>query len=204
MALATRSPSWYKESMTIPLDIIRTSGRAPSVITAEVLRPLEPGDIAILNEDRAVKAPPLARLRERHHALARNIASGMKHGEAAAICGYDISRVSILMGDPTFRNLVEFYREDVNRSYAQLHETLSGLAVDAAVELRERIEDNPESLSSGMLNEIVKMAADRTGFGPSSKQEVSVNVNIASRLEEARKRVALRTLELERVKDEQG
>ena len=162
-------------------------------IAAEVVRELNVADVALLQSERGIKPQPLARLRERHHALARNLASGMAPGVAAAICGYELSRVSILQGDPTFRELVEFYREDVNRTYAQVHETLSGLAVDAAIIIRERMEDEPEKIPTSMLAELVKMGADRTGNGPSSKQEVNVNFNLANRLEEARKRIAQRS-----------
>lgn len=182
--------------MTIPLDIIRTTGRAATPVTAEVLRPLEEADLVLLGEEKGSKPPPLQRLRERHHALARNLASGMSEENAAAICGYDRSRVSILKSDPAFKELLLFYRKEVDAQYVQLHEVLSGMAVDAAVVLRERLEDDPEAIGTKTLIEITKMAADRTGHGPSSKQEVQVNVNLASRLEEARKRIASRTIDV--------
>lgn len=182
--------------MTAPLDIIRTSGRAAKPLEIEFVRALEPADLPLLQLERGTTPSPIKRLRERHHALARNLASGMTESDAAAICGYDIARVSILKGDPTFRELIEFYREDVTKQYAQLHETLAGMSLDAALLLRERLEEKGEDIAIDKLIEVVKMGADRTGFGPSSKQEVNVNVNLASRLEEARKRVAQRTLEL--------
>jgi hypothetical protein len=182
--------------MNVPLDIVRLTGRAPVQIEAEVLRELNAADLVLLATERGVKPTPIMRLRERHHALARNLASGMTDGEAAAICGYELSRVSILKGDPTFKELVLFYREDVKRAYAQVHEVLSGMAVDAAIIIRERMEDTPDELSSSLLTEIVKMSADRTGYGPSSKQEVNVNFNLANRLEEARKRIAARAIDL--------
>lgn len=188
--------------MTLPLDIIHTSGRAAIPVEVELIRPLMAADLAALDAPRNTSPSPIKRLRERHHALARNIASGMKHTDAAAICGYDISRVSILMGDPTFKELVAFYAEDVNKQYAQLHETLSGLAMDAALVLRERLEDEPEKVSTDKLTEIVKMAADRTGHGPTMRQELNVNVGISARLAEARKRIAERTIDLQVNKDE--
>ncbi len=182
--------------MTIPLDIVRTKGRAPVAVHSAVTRELNASDIVLLGGEKGSRAKPLVRLRERHHALARNIASGMKESDAAAISGYDLSRVSILKGDPAFKELIEFYREDVTRAYANLHEVLAGMSLDAALIMRERMEDDPDKLKSEIVLDIMKSGADRTGYGPSSTQQVNVNVNLASRLEEARKRIASRTIEL--------
>lgn len=185
--------------MDLPLDIVGTAARAP--LFAEADRPLAEADLVLLGTERGTKAPPLKRLRERHHALARHIASGMQYKDAAAICGYELSRVSILLADPSFKELVEFYSADVKRRYAAMHDVLAGLSLDAALLIRERLEEHGEEIPITTLNELVKMGADRTGTGPSSKQEVNVNVNLASRLEEARKRVASRTIDLQPIKD---
>jgi hypothetical protein len=185
--------------MDLGLDIFRTSGRAAQQPMAEVVRELGLADIHLLGTDRGVKAPALKRLSQRHHALARNLAAGMRDAEAALITGYDISRISILKADPQFQELMEFYRADVDRAYADLHERLAGLSVDAADELTRRLEDAPEDVSTGQLLEIMKSTADRTGHGPSSKSEqtLNVNVNLATRLEAARRRIAeRRTIDL--------
>lgn len=187
--------------MDLPLDIVRTRGRAIKRLTAVVVRPLMAEDMQRLGEEeRSTQPPLLKRLRERHHALARMLAAGHPDGVAAAICGYDVSRVSILKADPTFRNLMEFYREDVNRQYADVHSQLAGMSLDALIMLRERMEEREgeEELSTNQLLEIARMGADRTGFGPATKAEVNVNVNLADRLQEARKRLAERTIELKR------
>ncbi len=179
--------------MSDVLNLVRTNGRAEAPLTHSLLREMTAADVELSHLELGVKAPNLVkRLTDRHHALARNLAAGMKVGEAAAICGYDISRVSILQGDPTFQELLVFYRENVDAKYAQLHETLAGLSVDAAIELRERLENAPEDLTPGQLIEITKMAADRTGHGPSTTANVNINVGIAKRMEEARRRVAAR------------
>lgn len=189
--------------MTIPLDIVKVKGRSSVPIQAEALRELTRADLALLEAERGVQKPKaLVRLRERHHALARNLAGGMKESDAAAMCGYDLARVSVLKGDPAFQELISFYRESVDAAYANLHEVLAGMSLDAALIIRERMEDEPDKLKTDQLADIVKMGADRTGHGPSSTQQVNVNVNLASRLEEARKRIASRTLELTANKDE--
>lgn len=182
--------------MDVGLDIFRTTGRAAKPCTATRVRELDESDLVLLGEEKGSKAPALKRLGERHHALARALASGMAPGEAAIVCRYDSSRVSILLDDPAFRELLVFYRESVNEKYLGLHEQLGGLAGDAAEELADRLEQEPEKFSVGQLMEVVKMGADRTGHGPqSSTTNVNVNVDLASRLQEARKRVAARTIE---------
>lgn len=166
-------------------------------LTWAVVRPLTRADLALLSTEKDVKAPSLVkRLSERHHSLARALAGGMTPAQAAAMTGYVISRVSILQGDPAFRELVEFYRGEVTARFVEVHELLAGVTTDALLELRERLEEGPEKFKVAELLEISKMGADRTGNGPSSKQEVNVNVNLANRLEEARKRVAQRTIDV--------
>lgn len=178
-------------------DTLRTTGRAAKPISAVLVRELDEADLVLLGEERGVKAAPLKRLSERHHALARCLAQGMTSGDAAINCGYVASRVSVLQADPAFQELVHFYRQDVNSKYLDMHGILAGLSIDAAMELRERLEADAEveekKLSVTALIELTKLGADRTGFGPQSSQ-LNVNVDLAGRLEAARKRVAQRQL----------
>lgn len=171
----------------------RTRGRAAKALHFAEVRELDACDIGLLGAEKGSKAPPLKRLGDRHHALARCLASGMSEADSAMACGYVGSRVSILKADPAFRELLEFYREDTDRAYRDMHERLAGLSRDAADELHGRLEEDMQAeekkISVGQLLEITKMGADRTGHGPSSNQNVNVNVGIASRLEQARRRV---------------
>jgi hypothetical protein len=181
----------------MPNDVFRLNGRASHVVTAVQVRPLDDADVALMMEERGTKPPPLKRLSERHHALARCLASGMEDGDAAITCGYVASRVSILKADPAFQELLAFYRQGVESKYLDMHEILAGLSKDAGMELRERLEAEAQAeektLSIGSLIELTKLGADRTGFGPQSSQ-LSVNVDLAGRLQAARERVALRRL----------
>lgn len=178
-------------------DVFRVNGRASRPLSAVQVRELDSCDVALLAEEKGSKAPPLKRLSERHHALARCLASGMSDGDAAITCGYVLSRVSILKADPAFQELLAFYRADVNSKYLDMHGVLAGLSLDAAMELRERLELDIESgektISVGQLMELTKLGADRTGYGPQSSQ-LNVNVDLAGRLEAARKRVEQRRL----------
>ena len=186
----------YDRRMEMDASVFRTRGRAARPVVATVSRELVPADIAALSEEKGSEPTALKRLSDRHHALARNLASGMEPGEAALISGYVVSRVSILQNDPAFKELVNFYRQEVSFQYRDLHERLSGLALDAADELANRLEEEPDKISLGQLLEITKMGADRTGFGPqSSTTNLNVNVDLAGRLQRARERVAQRQLE---------
>lgn len=183
--------------MDLDLDSIRTTGRARRSVSAEVVRALDTTDLVLLTEEKGSKPSALKRISERHHALARLLAQGTPPGEAGIITGYDASRVSILQADPSFKELVVFYRQDVNREAADLRKEMFGLSVDATRALRDRLEDSIEDFSVGQLLEVAKMGADRTGHGPSSTTtNLNVNVDLANRLEAARKRVADRKFQV--------
>lgn len=196
--LASPGASCYHRRMDQPLDIpFRTRGRAAKSLVFAEVRALDAADLSLLGEEKGSRAPALKRLGDRHHALARCLASGMTEADAALACGYVGSRVSILKSDPAFKELLAFYRDDTDRAYRDMHERLAGLSRDAVDELHTRLEEDMQAeekkISVGHLLEIAKMGADRTGHGPQSSQNVNVNVGIASRLEAARRRVADRS-----------
>ena len=193
----TAASLWYGGCMDISLPApFRTTGRAERPVSAALVRELDEADIAALGTERGTKAPPLKRIGDRHHALARSLASGMSSGEAAIVCGVSPSRVSILLDDPAFQELLTFYRREVNEAYRGLHERLAGISLDAADLLQDQLEADMEKeveerkLSPNQLMEIMKTGADRTGFGPqSSSTNVNLNVDLAGKLEAARLRV---------------
>lgn len=184
--------------MDLELADFRTRGRAAKVLAPIVVRDLRPEDFALLSVERGIEPPPIQKLRARHHTLARLIAQGTSVPDCSAITGYSGSRISILLGDPTFTELVSYYAGLVEEKYLDTHARLGELTTDAAELLRERMEDpeTAKAITVGQLTEIIKLGADRTGFGPTTTQNTNVTVGFASRLEEARKRVAQRTLEL--------
>lgn len=176
--------------MDLDLDTIRTRGRAAQPLTASLARELTEADIAALSAEKGSKAPALKRISDRHHALARAISSGMPQGEAALMCGYDISRVSILCADPAFQQLLSFYRDEKDKAFRSVQDKLAGLASDVLDEIQTRVEDEPEKITTAQLLQIASFAADRSGNGPaSSTTNVNLNVGLADRLEAARRRV---------------
>lgn len=150
----------------------------------------------LLTKAEVAEAPNgLRRLTHRHHALAKALAQGMTNIDAALVCGYAPGTVSALKTDPTFLELVKKYQSDVNFVYRGIHESLIGLAKDSMDEIAARLENEPEKIPLPQLMEITKLAADRAGFGPASKTETNVNVNIGSRLDEARERARQKAIE---------
>jgi hypothetical protein len=172
------------------LDLVSLTsrGRKPSPQVAEVVRSADEADLASL----ALPAPgalEIKRLSERHHGLARALARGIPPGEAAVMYGYEPSRVSILQASPAFVELLSFYREKVDAEFADFASQMGGLAADAVGILRDRLEADPDAATLGQLLEIAKFGADRTGFGPQAKTEVTVKTELGSRLMAARQRL---------------
>lgn len=151
-------------------------------------RPLRESDLVLLQTSAAVQPITLKKVTQRHHSLARLLASGVAPGEAAAITGYDNARVSVLQGDPAFRELVEFYTERANEVFRDTLEQVSGLSQDVIAEIRDRLEDDPASFTNTELRQLLEGTLDRSGHGPRSTQVQEININLASRLDEARRR----------------
>lgn len=174
---------------------IRTRGRASIPLDATAVGQLTQADLALLQEEKGSQSSAIKRISDRHHTLARCLAEGQSEQEAAINSGYVLSRVSVLKADPAFQELLSFYRKDVNRQYLDVHAKLAGVSGDALNEIQERLENEPEKISLGALIDLAKMGADRTGFGPqSSSTQLNINVDMATRLEAARKRVEARRL----------
>lgn len=180
--------------MELDIDIaglgLRTSGRASKPLSFSHSRDLGPDDLERLEEPRGSTAPSIKKLRERHHALARLLAAGVAPSEASLMCNYSMSRISILLSDPSFKELLTLYREGAKERYFDGHQAMAELHLDSIEELRERLEEEPESFSHGQLMELAKLTADRTGLGPSTKTEVDVKIGLADKLAAGRKRVA--------------
>lgn len=174
--------------MDIDLDMLRVRGRSEREVGCEVVREIEEADLVRLEGEGRSEPGRLKRLSERHHAAARHMASGISLFEISVMTGYTAPHLSILKNDPSFRELVSFYKEKADALYADMHTRLAGLSVDAIDELRERLEEDPKSIGTAALMEMTKMGADRTGHGPSSTN-IQINTGMAQRLEAARRRV---------------
>jgi len=137
-------------------------GRPAKALEAAVVRDINVADLELAAvTERNSQPPALKRITDRHHALARLLASGTKEGEAALILGMDGSRVSILKNSPAFVELLDLYRGEVDREFATTLDHMAGLSRDALIELRERLEDTPEKFSNRELLSVVNDMVDR-------------------------------------------
>ena len=102
--------------------------------------------------DKVAERPSsIKRIRDHHHQIARLIAQGRRTTEVAKEVGYSISRISILKGDPAFRQLIEMYRTN----YSQLDEIVyadvkkkAALLLANSLDLRnDQYEEDPDSIT---------------------------------------------------------
>ena len=143
-------------------------GRKPIPLALQVVRPLNGADMAILMNppELGVSAPPLMKLRDAHHFVARLLAEGRRPVEVALITGRCQSNISILQNDPAFKELIEVYRTEKNAVYLDVHQRLATLGLTAVAELQERLEDKPESFTNPQLLDLVTETMDRTEAPP--------------------------------------
>lgn len=147
--------------------------------------------MALLATERGIQPTQIQRLSERHHALARCLAAGLSVADACAVTGYTPSRVSILKGDPSFEELIAFYQGGKAELVLDIGQKMLQNAKEAAAILGERLEEKPDEFAPDTLLDIQKAGADRNGHGPSSRTtNVNVHVNLADRLQAARKRAS--------------
>lgn len=150
-------------------------------------RELSPADIEDMPKQTTVS--PVKMIHTRHHKLARLLAGGETNAAAAIQCGITPVRVNQLLKDPSFKELVTFYRERVDAAYIDLHEKLADLAGMSMDAIISRLDENPDDFTPDQLVAISKMGADRVGHGPSVKQEHSHTIDIGARLDAARRRL---------------
>jgi hypothetical protein len=166
-------------------------GRPPKVVRAEIVRGLKPEDLQGLAIDRGVRPPALKRLTEMHHLIARLIAEGEAGHAIALATGYSQSRISILKSDPAFQELVAQYAADVDDVRREYFVDTTAKLVAIRNDGLERIHEN---ILDGVLDprdtlDAVKMALDRSGYGPASKsQTTNLNVNYADVMANSRAR----------------
>lgn len=167
-------------------------GRTQKEVSVEFVRELTVADLKTPATQVQTSAP-IKQLRDTHHALARLLATGMGEAEASLQTGYSPSRISILKADPTFRELLEFYRARGEESVADFRERMALVGMTALAEIRDRLEEKPEEFNNTQLRELVRDLADRTGHAPEKaggSTSVTINVGLSERMQAARERTA--------------
>ncbi len=146
------------------LDFIAERKRPRKELQLEVVRELTLEDLEELRTPGPAAVVPinLDRIREIHHVQARLLAEGRKLSAVAAIVGTSVARLKQLELDPTFQELVSYYRDQVTIKYLDVHEKLAlglGMAVE---ELVRRLEEAPEEFSNNQLRLLVETLGDRS------------------------------------------
>lgn len=169
--------------MDITLDDLRAGG--PTIGEA---RPVTAEDLVMLRDRPKAGAPPRKKLRYRHHALARALASGMREGAAAVVTGFAPVTVSILKQDPAFKELMTFYATEEGRGFDAVRAQLLGVGQKFVEEIERRVSEAPDELTMRDLRETGTLLLDRAGFGPaqSSTHEVHIHAGLADALKASR------------------
>jgi hypothetical protein len=152
------------EALHAMLDFIPRRGSGlPAGVSISYARDLAPADLATLVSGAiGSTTPPIARLKQTHHNIARLLADGSKAVEVSAITGYSQSRISILQRDPAFAELVAYYREQAHAQYVDVHSRLAEVGLGALYELRERLDETPETFTHKELIAVMESTMDRS------------------------------------------
>lgn len=162
-------------------------GPRPRAVAGEcvMVRELGEGDLDVL---RSPGLPSTAgpkgpmRIRHTHHLLAQQIAKGHSMAECALITGYAPATISVMKGDPTFRELVAFYTAEAARVFSVGLERMQALGLSSLDELQRRLEEAPDDWSKRELMELVELMMIKgrpqagQGLGPAGGPGVSINV----------------------------
>lgn len=168
---------------------ISSFAEAKPIITCTIEAILEPSDLAALasgalkqeaTEAAAAHVPTalpevddptdLKKLRERHHSVARLIASGQSNTMVAALTNYTPAYLSVLLNNPSMQELVEMYRVQLGAPGAVVAEKLRTVGLEAVAKLATKLEAG--ELDPNHLLGLAKLGLDRSGHGPSSTQHV--------------------------------
>ena len=150
--------------------------RGQAKASPSVVREIAPEDLPkILASPAAPPAErPVLRIRHQHHMVAKLLAEGRSLVEVGQITGYTPARIGQLKNDPSFQELLEHYKSQATEKWLNVHERVAALGISITEELQERLENCPEDFSNEELRKLAESLLDRSGFGPSSKKEVSV------------------------------
>lgn len=157
-------------------DLIPSRGAVSEPLLLEVERQLTARDLDRLSEAPKVSVPILQKLRATHHKQAQLLASGKSVKEVAAIVGCTPQRLVQLQVDPTFCELVTYYRDQqmamMLQDSARLADKIVDLGELAVDELMERLEDEAKrkSMRTGDVRQIAEFAMDRTVAPPKQAQ----------------------------------
>ncbi len=120
----------------------------------------------------------LDQYRERHHSVARLVAIGATQDLIRRQTGISFRRITILMADPSFKELVAGYRERVDEAWNRNVDTYLDLGMGNMIQTEAMIQDQleeadevGEKLPLLTLNRLSQDRADRFGYPKTSQVE---------------------------------
>lgn len=179
-----------------------TGRRASAPLQMAFLRELTEGDLELVLHPPGIglDVVPILRIKNTHHTAARLIAEGKRNIEVSAITGYSPAWVSTMQRDPSFKELVAYYRENAEAQFIDFHARLAALGLATLEELQDRLEVEPDKFSNRELLEMAEMALDRSvtpgakGGGAGQGQGAPAVVSITFVTPEPRERPGLGTV----------
>lgn len=147
----------------------------------DLVRELTPDDIMRVGTGGTLAHKPLQSIRAIHHRLAQLLAAGHKHQLVAQMTGSSTARISKLIADPTFQELMSFYQDQMGTKEIddgiRIQEKLKTVAETALDELTHRLEDEDlrAAMPAGELRQIVQLGADRTVAPPKASVQLTQN-----------------------------
>ncbi len=168
------------------LNLVR---RRPDAAKILEVRELTFADLSRLH--RPVAKKRLKTIRDSHHNIARRIAAGQSHTQISREVGCSLMRIQTLNDDPTFIELTNQYRAEVNAIWREHIDAFAELAISNMTKAERQIADalddadaTAEPVPLSLLTRITADRMDRFGHG---KHTTSTNVNVgfAAKLEAA-------------------
>lgn len=159
-------------------DLLPTRAAVAS-LTMTIVRELDMDDLKLLLDAPPVGIAPLQRVKIIHRRTAELLASGRKISEVAAIVGSTPGRLTQLMRDPSFLELVGYYEDQfmvtAMDDTQRLRTKVTDIAEMAADELLERLDDpdRRRRMSDDAVRRTMETALDRTVLPPKSTTPVS-------------------------------
>lgn len=116
---------------------------------------------------------PLQSFSNTHHRIAQLLSMGMDPGRVAVICRVSREHISRLQSDPLFAEALAMYQDQVACEFTTVVQEMAALHEDVVVEIRNRLMENPKSVTIKELRELFVSLSDRVGHGPTSSHNVN-------------------------------
>jgi DNA-binding CsgD family transcriptional regulator len=151
----------------------------PEIEAVTVMTPVEAASLVEQEESRRYTPKVVVNatgvMRARHHQIARLLAAGTKPAEIARLMGTTATSVAMLERSPVFQALLHEYMSMMDKQAIESFTRMKVLGNLTLDELTTRVVESPAGFKASELIELAKMASDRTGLGPTSNKQVTLN-----------------------------